>query len=271
MAKKKKKEIISVADYKERNGTVVTAGDYRQMSAATQRERARQQEQEKKAKQEKLTKFFQDSAAHEQNQRKDGTAPNTYAAKMMRDSHYDLNAYLKGLAEKKTAANKKLAQDATYMDGGKGEPGLAYQAVMMGADADKTRTNLNKYLQSTKERALELTKKGLNRPPRQEDSKEGYDAFADFLKQTTNQSKNKYGIDTYKGYRQSEQDEIDLGRKQTSDLWKMRDEDLEIGKNRYGRRADEYTEKAKKLAEDKEKRAGWKPELAGSGDIYDFV
>ena len=57
--------------------------------------------------------------------------------------------------QKKTQANKKLSQDATYMFGNQGEPGLAYQSVMMGADSDKTRGALNKFVTDEEQRQLD--------------------------------------------------------------------------------------------------------------------
>ena len=47
---------------------------------------------------------------------------------------------------KKTEANRKLVQDATYMIGGQGDPSLAYRAVMMGADADSVRKDMNRFI-----------------------------------------------------------------------------------------------------------------------------
>ena len=121
----------------------------REQDQAKKEAKQRQQEQSSKR-----TAVWRESAAHEQNERGDGTAPNTYATKMARDTYGGLDKYLESLAKKRTEANKKLTQDSTYMFDGKGEPGIAYQTVMSGGDSSKVRDYLNSLVRQEKEDKL---------------------------------------------------------------------------------------------------------------------
>lgn len=162
MAKKKKKTILTAEEYKAQNGMLVTADQYRSQQAAAN---ARKQAEEKaaaNARSQAMTNSWRKMSQEEtySGGRTAGNTFGTYALKQQYDRAKNkktfFNDYMNQLAQKRTEANKKLTQDATYLMDGKGDPGIAYRSVMSGADSTDARKRLNKYAQEEKQFNLDV-------------------------------------------------------------------------------------------------------------------
>ena len=162
MAKKKKKTILTAEEYKAQNGMLVTADQYRSQQAAAN---ARKQAEEKaaaNARSQAMTNSWRKMSQDEtySGGRTAGNTFGTYALKQQYDRAKNkktfFNDYMNQLAQKRTEANKKLTQDATYLMDGKGDPGIAYRSVMSGADSTDARKRLNKYAQEEKQFNLDV-------------------------------------------------------------------------------------------------------------------
>lgn len=162
MAKKKKKTILTAEEYKAQNGMLVTADQYRSQQAAAN---ARKQAEEKaaaNARSQAMTNSWRKMSQDEtySGGRTAGNTFGTYALKQQYDRAKNkktfFNDYMNQLAQKRTEANKKLTQDATYLMDGKGDQGIAYRSVMPGADSTDARKRLNKYAQEEKQFNLDV-------------------------------------------------------------------------------------------------------------------
>ena len=158
----KKKKLLTAEEYKQKHGLIMTAEQYKNKQAA---EKLRKQEAEKaavNAQSKQMTNSWKKMSQDEtySGGRTAGNTFGTYALKQQYDRSKNKKTffedYMNELAQKRTEANRKLTQDATYMMDGKGDPGIAYRSVMQKADSDDARKKLNKYAQEEKQFNLDV-------------------------------------------------------------------------------------------------------------------
>jgi hypothetical protein len=243
MARKKKQASMTYGEWQQKNGKSMTYGEWQQQNKAKKAEQAKQRQQERVS---KMTDLFRDSAAHEQNARYDGTAPSTYAAKMMLDSHSSteaenerrakVNAYLTNL-KKDREAKQNTSSFSNWMA------------------ANKTKTEAGKTIGKKTTELEDLLQQAGKRP---KTIREGTDQQTEKQRPTTVED-----YRTFLGEKKELQKQGAFDNDKDSKWWS--DEKLETGRKNVQDQIDVVDSQLDKLKAKQQNKENWYPRTAYSG------